>query len=364
MGTLFKRHGVYYMRLKDRRGKWIQRSTGTTYKKPAEKKLEDAEKKMVCGEDKLLSAFLQEYLDSLRASLGPGGRVRYQFCVDILTHDRSPLAAVTLQELDRAAVTSFVNWRLEHGRAKATVAKEVAWLKTALDEAAELGHIAWERAYQLRVKKWRQLKGEHKEGVVLLPHQWDALSHAANPNLRDAMIVALWTGLRQGNILSLTEGQVDFSSDVLTVSAADMKAKRGLKLRLPPRVRAVLWERWTGTPTRRFFVDFRPCWKRLKKKLEADGTLTGFRFHDFRRSYVSYRLVAGIDPKTVQAEVAHRTSKMTMDVYGEAVKEAAAVQWGRDDFRFAWDHAANVQHAPPKNALVTAQDRDGAGLPE
>lgn len=364
MGTLFKRHGVYYMRLKDRRGKWIQRSTGTTYKKPAQKKLEDAETKMRCGEDKLLGVFLQEYLDSLRASLGPGGLTRYQFCVDVLTHEHSPLAAVTLQALDRAAVTSFVNWRLGHGRANATVAKEVAWLKTAVDEAAELGHISWERAYQLRVKKWRQLKGEHKEGVVLLPHQWDALSHAANPNLRDAMIVALWTGLRQGNILRLTEGQVDFTSDVLTVAGADMKGKRTLKLRLPPRVRAVLWERWTGTPTRGFFVDFRPAFKRLKGKLIQDGTLPNpFRFHDLRVSYTSYRQLV-VDPKTVQHEIAHRSSKLTMDCYAKPILEAAAIRWGREHFCFAWDHAANTHYAPPENALLAAPDSDGAELPE
>ncbi len=340
MGTLFKRHGVYYMRLKDRRGKWIQRSTGTTYKKPAQKKLEDAETKMTCGEDKLLSVFLQEYLDGLRASLGPGGLVRYQFCVDVLTDDRSPLATVSLQELDRAAVTSFINWRLGHGRAKSTVAKEVAWLKTAVDEAAELGHISWERTYQLRVKKWGQLRSDPKEGVVLLPHQWDALFHAAadNANLRDAMTVALWTGLRQGNVLRLTEGQVDFTSDVLTVAGADMKGKRTLKLRLPPRVRAVLWERWTGSPTRRFFVDFRPAFKRLKGKLIQEGPLPNpCRFHDLRVSYTSYRHLV-VDPKTVQHEIAHRSSKLTMDCYAKPILEAAAIRWGREHFRFAWDH--------------------------
>ncbi len=265
MGSLFKRHGVYYMRLQDRRGKWIQRSTGTTYKKPAQKKLEDAETKMACGEDKLLSVFLQEYLDGLRASLGPGGLVRYQFCVDVLTDDRSPLATVSLQELDRAAVTSYINWRLGHPRSPATVAKEVAWLKTAVGEAAELGHISWERTYQLRVKKWGQLRSDPKEGVVLLPHQWDALFHAAadNANLRDAMTVALWTGLRQGNVLRLTEGQVDFTSDiseedgvaVLTVAGADMKGKRRLKIRLPARVRAVL-SHCTSLPT---VAGLRPC---------------------------------------------------------------------------------------------------------
>ena len=274
MGTLFKRHGKYYMKMKTRGGKWIQRSTGTAKKVEADAIFARRLKEIACGEDKLLRDFLQEYLDSLRPSLGPGGLARYQFCVDVLTHGRSPLANVTLQKLDRPAVTAYINWRLGlHKRNPSTVGKEVAWLKTAVDEAADQNLIAWDRAYSLRTKKWRQLKANPTEGTVILPHQWAALHATDNPNLRDAMTVALWTGLRQGNIRRLREGQVDFTSDVLTVEGKDMKGGRRLKLRLPARVREVLWGRWTGNPERKFFQDFRPAWKRLKGKLIQDGTL-------------------------------------------------------------------------------------------
>ncbi len=160
------------------------------------------------------------------------------------------------------------------------------------------------------------------------------------------MTLAFWTGLRQENILELTEAQVDFSCepDVIRLSPAQMKNKHGLIVLLVPQVKDVLWERWQGVPARRFFADFRPAWKRLKAKLESEGKLADFRFHDFRRTYVSYRLAAGIDPKTVQDEVGHKTSKMTMDTYGRALKDPGIRAWAMRCFRFPWD---------PEKATVT-----------
>ncbi len=96
------------------------------------------------------------------------------------------------------------------------------------------------------------------------------------------------------------------------------------------------------TPERRLFHDFRPAWKRVVAKLAEQGKLTDFHFHDFRRSYTSYRLAAGIDPKTVQYEVGHLDSRMTMDCYGRAVTDPEVRTWARQHFRFPWDDPSLV----------------------
>ncbi len=96
------------------------------------------------------------------------------------------------------------------------------------------------------------------------------------------------------------------------------------------------------TPDRRLFHDFRPAWKRVVAKLAEHGKLTDFHFHDFRRSYTSYRLAAGIDPKTVQYEVGHLDSRMTMDCYGRAVTDPEVRKWARQNFRFPWDDPSPV----------------------
>jgi len=100
-------------------------------------------------------------------------------------------------------------------------------------------------------------------------------------------------------------------------------------------VKDMLWQRWQGIPSRRFFHDFRPAWKRLQTRLAS--ALPGLRFHDLRRSYITYRLAAGVDPKTVQAEVGHRDSRMTMDCYARAVRDPGIRAWARVHFRFGYD---------------------------
>ena len=114
-----------------------------------------------------------------------------------------------------------------------------------------------------------------------------------------------------------------------------MKGGRGHVVRLSPRAAEVVWGRHTmnpETPGRRLFHDFRPAWKRLMRAL--GDKLKGLRFHDLRRSYVTYRLAAGIDPKSVQDEVGHLDSRMTMDCYGVALRDPEVKAWAREHFSF------------------------------
>jgi len=196
------------------------------------------------------------------------------------------------------------------------------------------------------------------------PHEWEILMDAtqSDRNLQDALTVALFTGLRRENILTLIEGQADFTCDpsVLRFTKEQMKNEDRHLVLLPPRIREILWARWQGQPSRRFFVDFRTQWKRLQRHLEKAGKLQGLRFHDLRRSFVTYRLAAGIDPKTVQDEVGHLTARMTMEVYSIALRDPKVREWGRLHFRFPWDDAAtHVQEAVPK----TGTNHGDAELP-
>jgi len=165
----------------------------------------------------------------------------------------------------------------------------------------------------------------------------------------------------QENILELAEAQADFTCEpaVIRLTPSQMKNKTGHMVLLPPGAKDLLWRLWQGTPSRRFFLDFRPAWKRLKTKLEKDGKLKDFRFHDFRRTYVSYRIAAGVDPKTVQDEVGHKTSKMTMDTYGRALKDPGIRAWAMRHFRFPWDPekatVTNMQEALAENGQIKGE---------
>jgi integrase len=360
MGYLYQVGKVWYYGFQDASGRMVRRSARTTYKPAAKLKLEKAELRAARGEidrpPTLLRAFLEGYLKQQRPALDAGTHDRYDDCLQALTAEGSPLAGLMLSAVSIGACSQYVSWRLAKGKAKGTVAKELTWLKGALLEAARQELASWEAVARIRdeitPKRLPALrKANRRLDRVLLPQEIPLLFTAAagNVNLQDALALAFWTGLRQENILELVEAQADFTCEpaVLRFSPGQMKNDTGHLVRLAPEAKAILWRRWQGDPKRperRFFVDFRPAWKRLKAKEAFQAAVPGFRFHDLRRSYVSYRLAAGIDPKTVQDEVGHHDSRMTMDCYGRALRDPAVRAWAITLFRFPWD---------PQAALLT-----------
>lgn len=368
MGYLFKPKGskTYYAGYKDANGAWIRKSTCTQYKAAAMEHLKRAELLASKGEmvrrPVPLEAFLSKYLESQRPTLTADTQERYRNCLDNLTAPGSPLAGLPLSRVTVGTCSQYISWRLAHGKHKATVDKEIGWLKAALAEAARQELMSWEAVArirdEIRQRHLPALRNAHvRRERILWPKEIPILLGAAtsNENLLDALIVALWTGLRQQNILSLTEGDVDFTCEppVIRFAPERMKNKAGHLVRLCPNASTVLWRRWHGNPQapgRRFFTDFRPAWKRLQAKLKS--AIPDFRFHDLRRTYISYRLAAGIDPKTVQDEVGHRDSRMTMDCYGRALRDPGVRVWAVRHFRFSFDPPPPGSELYQTNQLV------------
>jgi len=317
-----------------------------------------------------LRVWLERYLAQQKPTLAPRSYARYAESLAALTADGSPIAGLMLFDVSIGACSQYVSWRLADGKAKGTVAQEVRWLKGGLLEAARQDLASWETVARIRdeitPKRLPALRRANRRvDRVLLPREIPLLFAAAahNENLQDALALAFWTGLRQENVLELTEGQVDFTCEpaVIRFAPEQMKNDTGHLVRLAPEAKAILWRRWQGDPTnpgRRFFVDFRPAWRRLKSTKAFDAAVPNFRFHDLRRSYVSYRLAAGIDPKTVQDEVGHRDSRMTMDCYGRALRDPAVRRWALDHFRFPWDPS----YQTPVDYTHNSQAPDGAEM--
>lgn len=348
MGYLYRRgRGKKFYTAVKKNGRWIWKSTGTSNKDLAKEVLRQRERQAINGEDEVIplafNQFCHQELENQRSRVAPKTATRYGEIVKNLTEGNSPLRNVLVQEINIRLVVQYINQRLQAHRSKGTVQKEIYWLLSALDEAARAGYTTRAAVALLKddfspKRKMPALKGANRSRKrILYPFEMDILDKAVgkNANLREAICVALFTGLRSENILELSEDQVDFSCEpaVLRYLADDIKNDESLTVRLCPKVQAILWQRWQGIPGRKLFRDFRPTWKRAVKR----SGLKDLRFHDLRRSYITYRLAAGIDPKNVQAEVGHLTSRMTMDSYAQPIQDPAVRAWAMQNFRFPWD---------------------------
>ena len=337
-------------------GKQIQRSfTGKTQKEVREKLQAaavevnqgtyTAPSKMTVGQ--WLGIWQRDYLGSVK----PATIQMYRG--HIKNHIRPGLGHVRLDRLHPHDVQEFVN-RLE--LSPATVRNIHQVLRTALGKAVDLGYITRNPAARCELPRQDQ-----KEVQPFSDAQATALLNAARGSeVENLLIVALFTGLRQSELLGLTWDVIDFDSGTIRVNkqlnrqghiseslfqspksgkartitppAAVFKAlKRQRTRQMEQRLKAgPLWDApqdlvfttETGAP----FNQQRAV-RGFMAALAAAG-LSGFHFHSMRHTYAVNALRAGEDIKTVQACLGHDTAAFTLDKYGHVTdqmrKESAA----------------------------------------
>lgn len=131
--------------------------------------------------------------------------------------------------------------------------------------------------------------------------------------LHPIVVLALATGMRQGEILSLTWPQVDLKRGWITLTDTKNGDRRGLPL--SGHALAVMEEygkvRHLKEPRvfpglERNKGDFRAAWVRA---VQAAG-LTDFRFHDLRHSAASALLMSGASLGEIADVLGHRTLQM------------------------------------------------------
>jgi len=119
------------------------------------------------------------------------------------------------------------------------------------------------------------------------------------PPLKYAVLLALNTGMRKGEILSLRWENVNLERNFITVTAVEAKSKRIRRIPINSELRKlfvklnltrngnyfVLQNPQTGKPYR----DFERSWKTLMTRAGIDGV----RFHDCRHTFASHFLMNG-----------------------------------------------------------------------
>lgn len=170
--------------------------------------------------------------------------------------------------------------------------------------------------------------------------------------LRPLLHVAVFTGLRQGEIRALRWQDVDFCRNSITVCRAadnlghidDPKSQAGFREvpMAPPLITELkAWKISQGKrkPDDLVFVtrhrtmidppNLREAWMRLQHRVDTGGEPfvgrkppTGrFRFHDLRHVAASLLIETGLPPKRIQAILGHASIEMTFDRYGHLFED-------------------------------------------
>lgn len=169
--------------------------------------------------------------------------------------------------------------------------------------------------------------GRQRQYVPTTAQVW-ALHDAIAPNLRPAVLLGAFAGLRIAEAAALRPGDVDFMRGVITPAvqypAAPLKTEtartpipipQDLALMLSAAVRdfggdTIVTDVY-GHPAAPWTI-----MRGVKAAAKIAGLPATFRFHDLRHYFASLLIASGADVKVVQARLRHGSAKTTLDTYG------------------------------------------------
>ncbi len=334
-------------------GKQIQRSiTGKTQKEVAQKLKEVtyqidqgtyiAPSKMTVGE--WFAVWLKEYLGSVKKSTA------YLYERNVKLYIEPHLGSCRLDLLKPHTIQSFYNTlQNDKGLSPKTIKNIHGVMHKGMQQAVLNGYLRTNPTDACALPKVTKAElhplDEETASAFLkeiVGHQYEYLYK-----------IALFTGLRESEVLGLTWDCVDFDNGTLLVKQQLRRDQRKggefyfstpkngkvRQLTLAPSVVMLfrlqklhqnslrmeagsLWIERGLVFTNRIgnYLSYRTvydCFKRIVKRIGCPDT----RFHDLRHSYAIAAIKGGDDIKTVQENLGHATAAFTLDVYGHVTAQ-------------------------------------------
>jgi integrase len=206
-----------------------------------------------------------------------------------------PLETVTTEQLEK-----YRNARRRTVSA-GTVNRDFAVIRHALNVAVQWGYL--EKSPADGVKNYRPQPGRVR---FLTDKEYESLLSACDDGLRDVIITAVNTGLRNGELFALDVKDINFGRKLLTVRKGKTQEARVIPLNgdAVKALRSAIGKRGQGP----IFdsTNFRKRFEKVKTGIDD------FTFHDLRHTFASWLVMNGVDLATVSKLMGHKTIQMTM----------------------------------------------------
>jgi integrase len=320
VGTLLAQLGIIMAAFRKRKDKWhVQiRKSGTapltktfTHKKDAQQWANEIERKIDQGlilelshpDYETLSQILERYKNEITISKR-GGHIEAYRLAKIM---RDPVAEIKLSQLSAMHIADYRDRRLQEVSA-CSVVKEMTLISLSLDIARKEWGVPMRSNVMRDVKKPQPKRGRDRrlseeEHTLLLR----SCSKSSNHWLTPLIIIAIETGMRRGELLSLAWEDVDLD---LRVAHLDM-TKNGSKRDVPLSSEAInllrsLPHDISGNVFPLTAAALRGLWNRACRR----AGITGLHFHDLRHEATSRFFEKGLNVIEVATITGHKDLRM------------------------------------------------------
>jgi integrase len=281
-----------------------------------------------------LARFAEECWKRIAHTLAPRTQERWHSIVD---NHLVPAFRGSLRSITAADAEAYVAKRVEEGRAPGTVNSEIMVLKHMMRRAVEWEYRGRNPFLDGQGRPLRGVKAlKEPPGRVrfLSPEELQRLLEAcaSAPLLEAFVTVAINTGMRRNEVLSLTRASVDWTNGIANLTTT----KNGDARHVPLNSGAMAALRSLPTRLDGRLFPFKPGQISIAFMRAAQRAgVADFRLHDLRHTFASYQAMAGTQGRGLQALLGHRDARMTMryshlsDQYLRAAVDAVVL--GRSD---------------------------------
>ncbi len=316
-----------------------------------------------------LSEWLEQYVR-------PGVRVksyeRYQ--CSVTQHIVPYIGNIGIDQLTAEDVQKMLNdllksgGELHQGLSPRTVNTARRTLKTALDKAVHLRKIDYNP-----VEATKACRTEKPQIAVITHEQAQGLLHVAKAEDQTAYIailLALSTGMRIGEIFGLMWDNVDFSNKRLYVVQTLVSTSNGFSVEMSPKTKTSyrqidlprhcidelqVHRAWQEAQKAEWLNKYEDhnlvigntngsykdpkyfSYKIFKRLLAKSGIPPNVRFHDLRHTHATWLLEKGVHPKVVAERLGHSSIRITLDTYSHVIKGMQQVAVSKlDEIEDGW----------------------------
>jgi integrase len=221
-----------------------------------------------------------------------------------------------LSNINAWEIEKWRNKRLADGVKPATTNRQINTIKGCLSRAVEWGVIDNHDLRKVKILTVDNSKVRYlsKDEELRLR---ESLKICEISFLEVIVLLAMNTGMRKGELLSLEWSHINFDNRIVTVDFQN--AKSGTTRHIPLNTQAfATLKQWKKITNDIGFVfkdknnaqlkDFPFIWSTLLDKAQ----ITNFRFHDLRHHFASKLVMASVDLNTVRELLGHSDLKMTL----------------------------------------------------
>ena len=193
--------------------------------------------------------------------------------------------------------------------APATVNRELACLKSMFNKAIE-----WGKAYDNPVRKVKLFRENNKRIRYLEKEEIRKFLDNCPPHLKPIATVAVFTGMRKSEILNLQWKNISFEQGIIYLLDTKNNERREVLMNETVKKALIAVPRHPASPYVFCHKSGKP-YTNVRKSFGATLKKCGiidFRFHDLRHTFASQLVMMGIDLKTVQELMGHKSIEMTL----------------------------------------------------